>query len=281
MTRFDMSRLRRAAWLGVALALLASGAAARADGRLDARYRMSVAGIAIGNSEINVVIGDAAYTASASGRASGLLRMLVTGEGTVSARGAIVDGRLVPTHFTSRTAGDDETAKVAMAFDGGDVTQLTAETSDLGAGRVPVTAEHRKGVIDPLSALLIPIAGSDDVIAATACQRTLPVFDGRRRYDLALTFKRIVNVKANAGYAGPAVMCGIAFRAIAGHRPDSALVKYLAGGRDIELTLAPIAGTRLLAPFRLTIANMLGNIVIEASAFAATTAPAAVGASSE
>lgn len=277
----DMSRLRQASWLGAALALLASGAAAQADSRLDARYRMSVAGIAIGNSEINVVIGDAAYTASASGRANGLLRMLVTGEGTVSARGAIVDGRPVPSRFISSTAGDDETAKVAMAFDGGDVTELTAETSDPGAGRVPVTAEHRKSVIDPLSALLIPVTGSGDMIAAPACQRTLSIFDGRRRYDLALTFKRIASVKAGTGYAGPAVVCAVAFRAIAGYRPASALVKYLAGGRDIELTLAPIAGTRLLAPFRLTIANMLGNIVIEASAFAATAAPVAVGASSE
>ena len=276
-----MSRWRQAGWLGAAVVLLASGGAAQADGRLDARYRMSVAGIAIGNSEINVIVGDAAYTASASGRASGLLRMLVTGEGTVSARGAIVDGRLVPAHFISSTAGDDETAKVAMELDGGDVTELTAETSDLGAGRIPVTAEHRKGVIDPLSALLIPVAGSADMIAAPACGRTLPIFDGRRRYDLALTFKRIASVKADKGYAGPALVCAVAFRAIAGHRPASALVKYLAGGRDIELTLAPIAGTRLLAPFRLMIANMLGNIVIEASAFATTAAPVAVGASSE
>ena len=47
------------------------------------------------------------------------------------------------------------------------------------------------------------------------------------------------------------------------------------GGRDIELTLAPIAGTRLLAPFRLSIANMLGNMVIEATEFETTTTSAA------
>ena len=57
----------------------------------------------------------------------------------------------------------------------------------------------------------------------------------------------------------------------------SALVKYL-DGREIELTLAPIAGTRLLAPFRLSVANMLGDIVIEATAFETSTTPAADGA---
>jgi hypothetical protein len=84
-------------------------------------------------------------------------------------------------------------------------------------------------------------------------------------------------VKAK-GYAGPAVVCAVAFKAIAGHRVGSALVKYLGGGRDIELALAPIAGTRVLAPFRLSIANMLGNIVVEATTFEATTTPADLAA---
>ena len=70
------------------------------------------------------------------------------------------------------------------------------------------------------------------------------------------------------------MVCAVAFRAIAGHRVGSPLVKYLGGGREIELTLAPIGGTRLLAPFRLSIANLLGNIVVEATAFETTITPA-------
>jgi Protein of unknown function (DUF3108) len=255
-----------------ALALLAAGAAgsAQADGRLEARYRMSVAGITVGQSEISAVGGSTDYASSARGRASGLLRVLVTGEGSVSARGAIVDGRPVPASFASRTVGDDETATVTMTLAGGDVKEISAETSAPDAERVPVTAADRKGIVDPLTAFLIPVGGDGEVIGAQACARTLPIFDRRRRYDLALSFKRIERVKADTGYAGPAVVCAVAFTAIAGHRPDSALVKYLAGGRDIELTLAPIAGTRLLAPFRLAIINMLGDIVIEATAFETT-----------
>ncbi|HUI94462.1 MAG TPA: DUF3108 domain-containing protein [Xanthobacteraceae bacterium] len=260
-----------------ALALLAAGTAgaARADGRLEARYRMSVAGIVIGQSEIGAVIGSTDYASSARGRASGVLRVLVTGEGSVSARGAVVDGRLVPASFASRTVGDDETATVTMTLAGGDVKELSAETSAPDATRVPVTADDRRGIVDPLTAFLIAVGGDGDVIGPQACGRSLPIFDGRRRYDLALAFKRVERVKADKGYAGAAVVCAVAFTAIAGYRPDSALVKYLAGGRDIELTLAPIAGTRLLAPFRLAIMNMLGDIVIEATAFETTATPAA------
>jgi hypothetical protein len=55
------------------------------------------------------------------------------------------------------------------------------------------------------------------------------------------------------------------------------MIKYLAGGRDIEMALAPVAGTRLLAPFRVTIANMLGNLVVQANRFDVVRASATTG----
>jgi hypothetical protein len=159
------------------------------------------------------------------------------------------------------------------------VTALTAETSATNEERVPVTDADRKGIVDPLTAMLIRMEGTGEVVAADACKRTLPIFDGRRRFDLALSFKRIEQVKGGKGYAGPAVVCAVAFRPIAGHRRDSALLDYLTDGREIELVLAPVAGTRFLAPFRLSIASMLGNLVIEATGFTATTVQAAATAS--
>ena len=269
----DVSHLGRSAWAALALLTALLAAAARADSRLDAHYGVSVAGITVGRTDVSVVIGSADYTSTASGRASGLLRTLVTGEGTLGTRGAVVDSRLVPASFSAKTAGDDETSAVTMTIEGGDAKDVTAETSAPDAERVPLTADHRKGIVDPLSALLIPVGGGSDVVAAEACRRTLPIFDGRRRFDLALAFKRIDHVKAAKGYAGPAVVCAVSFKALAGHRVGSPLVKYL-DGRDIELTLAPIAGTRLLAPFRLSIINILGNIVVEATVFESSTTPA-------
>jgi hypothetical protein len=268
----DIAELRRAACFAAALALAMPGPA-QADSRLEARYGASVAGLNVGRTDVVIVVGAAEYTSAASGRASGLLRTLLSGEGTLSTRGAVADNRLVPASFSAKTVGDDETSAVTITLEGGDAKDVTAETSDPDAERVPLTAEHRKGVVDPLSALLVPVGGTGAVVAAEACQRTLPIFDGRRRFDLTLSYKRIDQVKAK-GYAGPAVICAVAFRAIAGHRVGSALVKYLGGGREIELALAPIAGTRLLAPFRLSISNLLGNIVVEATAFETTTTPA-------
>ena len=80
-------------------------------------------------------------------------------------------------------------------------------------------------------------------------------------------------VTAEKGYAGPVVVCSVGYEPIAGHRPSTPLVKYLSEGREMEVALAPVAGTRLLAPFRVSVVSMLANLVIEANRFEATARP--------
>jgi hypothetical protein len=41
----------------------------------------------------------------------------------------------------------------------------------------------------------------------------------------------------------------------------------------MEVALAPVAGTRVLAPFRVSVVIMIANLVIEANQFEATTRP--------
>ena len=47
----------------------------------------------------------------------------------------------------------------------------------------------------------------------------------------------------------------------------------------MEIALAPIAGTRLLAPFRLSVESTLANLMIEATRFETIMAPAPAGTS--
>ena len=55
---------------------------------------------------------------------------------------------------------------------------------------------------------------------------------------------------AEKGYAGPVVVCPVAYEPMAGHRASTALVKYLSEGREMEIALAPVAppsGSRTVA----------------------------------
>jgi hypothetical protein len=264
MTSFFV-RTARSALAGLLLSAIAG--AAQAQTKFEARYGIAFAGIPIGKGEWTVEIRPDAYTMTATGSASGLITALISGEGEIGARGTVRDGKLSPSHFTALLKRDDEKSETRMTLDNGQVKEIAPVIERVDKTRVPVSDAHRSGVTDPLSAMMIPAT-----LDAQACQRTLSIFDGRRRFDLKLSFKRMDKVKADKGYSGPAVVCATEFRAIAGHRADSALAKYLTEGREIEIWLAPVAGTQSLAPFRLSIASMIGNMVIAATRFEATPA---------
>lgn len=265
----------RATLIATAAVLTLTGAAigpAQAQGTLTAGYTISVARIPVGKLAWSADIGADSYDIAGSGEASGIASFLASGKGTLATRGTVTDGRLSPTEFSSDITEDGGKLRQTMRLEQGNVTELTIDPPAPAADpdRVALTAAHQQGVVDPLTAWLVPAAGAGDGLGREACERTLPVFDGQKRYDLKLAFRRMDKAKADKGYQGPALVCAVTLQPIAGHRPASSTVTFLAGGRDIELWLAPVAGTRLLAPIRVQVANMLGNIVVQAVEFQAT-----------
>ncbi len=139
--------------------------------------------------------------------------------------------------------------------------------------RVPVGEADLQNVFDPMSASLLATPGNGNPLSAEACERKLPIFDGRLRYDLQFAFKRMDTVKAEKGYSGPVVVCAVYFTPIGGYIPSRATIRYIAKQRDMEIWLAPIAGTRVLVPFRVQGPTPIGEAVMEATQFVSTAAP--------
>src|SRR5947207_3050590 len=107
---------------------------------------------------------------------------------------------------------DDAADEVRMALVAGNVKEYVVEPPPTpNPDRVPLTDAHRRGVTDPMTASLIRVPGSGDLIHSEACQHATSIFDGRMRYDLTFAFKRIEMVKADKGYQGPAVVCAAYF----------------------------------------------------------------------
>jgi len=264
---------------GSALALITAtaGDRAHAEGTLDASYTISFARIPVGEITATAVFGQNEYAISARARAGGVLKaLLVDGEASFSTDGTIKGDYPVPTTFTSKIVSNAESSDVTMVLEEGNVKEL-AVTPPPRSDLVPVTKANRQGIVDPLTALLFSAAAAGEGLSQEACRRTLPIFDGHQRYDLKLAFKRMDKMTAEKGYAGPVVVCSVNYEPIAGHRANIPHVKYLSEGREIEIALAPIAGTRLLAPFRLSVVSTLANLVIEANRFETVMAPAPEG----
>jgi hypothetical protein len=259
--------------LGAVVAFLAVAPAA-AQGRLEARYTASLAGMPIGSGVWVIELWDTEYAATATGRASGLLKLFTSGSGSGGARGAVSQGKMVPKTYASTVTADRETDEVQMAFNAGTVRELKAEPPlSPNPERVPVTDAHRKGVVDPMTAALMPVAGSGEVLSPEACKRKLHVFDGRQRTDIELVFKRMDRVKAEKGYEGPVVVCTALYQPIAGHRPNRAAIQYLMKTQEMEIWLAPIAGTRVVVPFRFSVPTPFGAGVLQATQFTTVAQP--------
>lgn len=253
----------------VAAILLGEGlpSAAHAQGKLDARYTATLAGIPIGRGAWFIDIGRDRYLAAASGATTGLMRLFSSGEGTGAARGSIVKGQPVPTSYAASITTGHKTTEVRLTLGAGNV-KTVAVTPDIppDAHRVPLTEASRRGVLDPMTGSLYWASGNDP-LAPASCDRRVPVFDGRMRYDLRLAYKRTDKVKAARGYAGPVLVCSVYFTPIAGHNPERAAIKYLTRLRSMEVWLAPIAGTTVLVPFRFEVPTPLGLGVLEATQF--------------
>jgi hypothetical protein len=263
-----------------ATAFFCAGAPARAgaQGKLEARYVASLAGIPIGKGQWVIDVTDDQYTATASGKTTGLMQAFAGGLGSAAGRGTVNGGKPVSSSYAATIASDKKTDEVRMAVSAGNVKEFSAEPAwPQTPDRVPVTEAHRRGIVDPMSATLMAVAGSGDPVKPEACQRTLAIFDGRGRFDLTLSFKRMDHVRSIKGYEGPVVVCAVRFHPISGHRPSRTAIKYLIEQRDIEVSLAPVAGTRVLVPYRVVVPTAIGAAVLEAVDFVTGPQPGRVG----
>jgi hypothetical protein len=241
---------------------------ASAQGKLEAQYEATLAGIPVGRGAWNIEISDDQYSASAVGGTAGLLKTFASGSGAGAAQGRVVNGALVSTNYSASTTTSKKTEAIHMVLNNGTIKEYAIEPEPpVDPDRIPITDAHKKGVFDPMTGSMLRVPGTADPLSPEACRASAAVFDGRMRYDLRLDFKRMENVRTEKGYHGPVVVCAIYFTPIAGYIPDRPVIKYLTAARNIEIAFAPVLGTRILVPYRMIIPTPLGVAMLEATQF--------------
>jgi hypothetical protein len=269
--RLVTSRVNRfAIWLASVLApLLLDGglSLALAQAKLDATYSATLFGLPIGHISWTVELRNNRFTSAATGGISGLLRIFSDGHGDVSAQGNLSGGEPIASHFALTLIAGKWSDDVRIQFRGNKAQEYVTALPAPGANQVPITDANRTGVLDPMTALLVPIPGAGKTAVPEACERTIPIFDGHTRYNLRLSFKRVDTVNNEGVYQGPVIVCAVKFFPVAGYDPKHFLVTYLAAQRDIEIWLAPIAGSRLMVPYRMSMPTPMGLGILQATKF--------------
>src|SRR6266851_5330322 len=157
--------------------------AASAQGRLDAHYEATLAGIPVGKGAWTIDISDDQFTASAFGGTAGLLKAFAGGTGTGASQGRIVNGALVPTNYSATTTTSKKSEAIRMVLTGGNVREYAIEPEPpVDPDRIPLTDAHRRGVYDPMTGSMLRVPGTADPLSPEACHTGTAIFDGRMRY---------------------------------------------------------------------------------------------------
>jgi hypothetical protein len=256
----------------IAAAAIASGiGSAAGQSRLDAAYSVYLTGIPIGQGAIILDITESGFAAAGSAKSTGLVRMVSKGDGTATVRGTFANSRVLSSIFALQSNSGGQSEKIDVTISNGVAQEfrVTPDKPEHSQGpRVPVTSALRKGVLDPMSAGLIIVPGTGDTLAPESCNHTLPIFDARYRYNFVLSYLRTESApKKINGYSGPVLVCQVRYVPIAGHRTDRPQVQQMAENRDLFVWLAPVAGTRVLVPIKVSISTLIGTMVVEATRF--------------
>ncbi|NKB16546.1 MAG: DUF3108 domain-containing protein [Sphingomonadales bacterium] len=161
---------------------------------------------------------------------------------------------------------------VRMRFDGNEVAQLTVvPQKPPKPDEVPLQRDHYKGVFDPLTAIMALGQMAQD--SRDLCRRTLSIFDGKHRFDLALSHRRDVEIRpANSrGQAVAGQLCRIRYVPLAGHR-DNGETRDMARNHRLEVILRPVPDAGIAVPHEIRIPTFGGDIVITSRQIEITTA---------
>jgi hypothetical protein len=91
------------------------------------------------------------------------------------------------------------------------------------------------------------------------CDRRLPIFDGKERFDLVLSYKGQMKVNEQQPSGQPAIahVCRVKYQPIAGHKVDTEN-SFMATTDAIEVALRPIPSANVLIPYQITIPTLVG-----------------------
>ena len=248
-----------------ALSLSPARAAEVASARMvDLTYDVYLGGLHIFTFDVDMTLQPDRYRVTAEGGTQGMIGWLYGWQTKAAAEGLDRNGRIEPQRYDveSNWQGNPRTVRLGFAEQGRyDLQQTPPPEPDPDVeGGLPDSLP--KGTVDPLS---LAIAASRALEESGRCDQTVPVFDGRRRYDLTLTHIDAATLPPSeySVYHGPAVRCSFSMKRISGFRKSwSSKRQPDDKSSPPTIWLAPIREDLPPVPVRYDGAIALGNIVI-------------------
>jgi Protein of unknown function (DUF3108) len=252
--------------LVILCSVLAAGFASVSSARAEdwpatvrAIYDINFNGFNVGAFEFQSQAEEQSYTVTGNAQLS-LLLGAFTWIGETRTFGLIANHMPKPAAFAFDFRANSKVGSTKMDFTNGAVTDVRhSPPAEKKPGVVPLREQHLRGVLDPLSAVMVVARQS----SPNPCDRRLPIFDGKERFDLVLSYKGQMKVSEQQPSGQPvfAHVCRVKYYPIAGHKVDTEN-SYMATTDAIEVALRPIPSANVLIPYQITIPTLVGNATL-------------------
>ena len=230
---------------------------------LQVDYAIALGGFDFGRAGVEAKIGNGVYELDALIKTEGIAEQFFETTFALESQGSFSGNRVKPARFISTYQDADSSRRVELTYPNRGAPVMAAEPA-YGDGFGPhVQLNDILMTQDPISALLLPTMSA----TASPCDRSLPLFDGRRRYDLQLREDGMTEMNGGENaYSGPAMRCTVGMLPVAGYERKT-LIKLLAREDSIRVWLAPLEGGDVWIPVRMTLRTPFGGAVMRATRF--------------
>lgn len=176
-------------------------------------------GVTLGKVDLNSTIRGDQYHSVSNLQTGGVVNAFWQSEIQATSTGTVAEKALHPSLYDSFYTGrSDKKQEVSLTYDGSGPVRLYADPPYSTTG-YEVTPEQQRATFDPLSAITFLVSGVGSA-ADNPCAVVLPVFDGRRRYNVEITKIKDTKVSMDNGlYKGHALLCQIKYKQLAGYKP--------------------------------------------------------------
>ncbi len=236
--------------------------------QVHAIYEVQFNGFNVGTFEFTSTTEGTSYALAGNASLSALAG-LFKWQGQTRAAGKLAGDAVKPASFSMDYKGTSKSGSTKMGFTDDSVSSVLHDPPPKDKpGIVPVTPAHLKGVLDPLTAVMTMSRGS----SANPCGRRLPIYDGKQRFDLMLTYRGQMEVAEArpSGQPGLAHVCRVRYVPIAGHKIDQE-TRFMTGNSQIEIALRPIPSANVFVPYDIKIPTMAGSARLVAKKITITT----------
>jgi hypothetical protein len=252
-------------------ALAAGGAGGEATAVAGSQLQMAMTlyagGVTLGKVDLDATIRGDQYHAVSNLETGGMVNAFWQAQIQATSTGTVAPKNFHPALYDSFYTGRaDKKQEVSLTYDAGGPAKLYAEPSYPLTG-YEVPPEQKKATFDPLSAITYFVSG----VGATGespCDVRLPVYDGRRRYDVNFVKVKDTTVSMDNGlYKGKALLCQIRYKQISGYKPR--VLKDGANFPEINVWVgvfpSAITGRNYVVPLRVWASTDYGVIAAVAT----------------